>query len=106
MRGFRGLHGWLFALALFAAAGAIGYLTYRHDRVADWSHEARSSLSPESRAVLDALKGPVEITSYANPQGDLRQTTGASSATSRCASSTRSRTRRRCANSASPSTAR
>jgi len=74
MRGFRRLDGWLFALALFAAAGAVGYLSYRHDHVADWSHDARSSLSTESRAVLDALKGPVEITSYANPQGDLRQT--------------------------------
>jgi ABC-type uncharacterized transport system involved in gliding motility auxiliary subunit len=70
------LRGWLFALALFAAAGAAGYLTYRHDYVADWSHDSRSSLSPESRAVLDAVKGPVEIVSYANPQGDLRQTVG------------------------------
>ena len=31
MRGFRRLDGWLFALALFAAAGAVGYLSYRHD---------------------------------------------------------------------------
>lgn len=77
MRGFRRLDGWLFAAVLFAAAGAIGYLTYRHDLVADWSHEGRSSLSPESRAVLDTLHGPVEIVSYANPQGDLRQTVSA-----------------------------
>ena len=31
-------------------------------------------MSTESRAVLAQLQGPVEIVSYANPQGDLRQT--------------------------------
>lgn len=77
MRRIRRLDGWLFAAALFAAAGAIGYLAYRHDVVVDWSHDGRSSLSAESRAVLDTLHGPVEIVSYANPQGDLRQTVSA-----------------------------
>ena len=77
MRRIRRLDGWLFAAALFAAAGAIGYLAYRHDAVVDWSHDGRSSLSAESRAVLDTLHGPVEIVSYANPQGDLRQTVSA-----------------------------
>lgn len=73
-RGFRRLDGWLFALALLVGAGAIGYLTARHDHVADWTHDGRASLSPESQAVLATLAGPVEIVSYANPQGDLRQT--------------------------------
>ncbi|MHA6205917.1 GldG family protein [Dyella soli] len=71
---FRHLNGWLFALALLLAAGAVGYLTSRHDHVADWTHGGRASLSSESRAVLDALHGPVEIVSYANPQSDLRHT--------------------------------
>ncbi|SFR93430.1 ABC-type uncharacterized transport system involved in gliding motility, auxiliary component [Dyella sp. OK004] len=73
-RGFKRLDGWLFALALLVGAGAIGYLTARHDHVADWTHDGRASLSPESQAVLATLAGPVEIVSYANPQGDLRQT--------------------------------
>jgi ABC-type uncharacterized transport system involved in gliding motility auxiliary subunit len=73
-RAFRRLDGWLFALALILATVAIGYLANRYDRVADWTHDGRASLSPESRAVLDKLAGPVEIVSYANPQGDLRQT--------------------------------
>ncbi|WP_266169258.1 GldG family protein [Dyella subtropica] len=73
-RGFRRLDGWLFALALLAGAGAIGYLTVRHNHIADWSHEGRSSLTPESQAVLATLTGPVDIVSYANPRGDLRQT--------------------------------
>lgn len=71
---FGRLDVWLFALALLAGAGALGYLSTRYAYVADWTAGGRASLSPESRAVLATLKGPVEITSYANPQGDLRQT--------------------------------
>ena len=71
---FRRLDGWLFALLLLVAAGAIGYLGTRYDYQADWTANGRTSLSPESRAVLAQLDGPVEIVSYANPQGDLRQT--------------------------------
>ncbi len=75
MRGTWGrLDGWFFALALLVGAGAVGYLSSRHDVIADWSKDGRASLSTESRAVLDHLKGPVEIVSYANPQSDLRQT--------------------------------
>jgi ABC-type uncharacterized transport system involved in gliding motility auxiliary subunit len=73
-RFFRHVNGWLFALALLLAAGAIGYLTTRHDHVSDWTFGGRASLSPESRAVLATLHGPVEIVSYANPQSDLRHT--------------------------------
>jgi len=73
-RFFRHLNGWLFALGLLIAAGAAGYLAVRHDHVSDWTFGGRASLSPESRAVLDTLRGPVEIVSYANPQGDLRHT--------------------------------
>lgn len=74
MRGRRRLDGWLFVLAVLVAAGALGYLTYRNDVIADWGRGGRSSISPESRAVLDSLHGPVEIVSYASPQGELRQT--------------------------------
>ena len=71
---FRRLDGWLFALLLVLAAGAIGYLSTRYAHEADWTANGRTSLSAESRAVLAQLTGPVEIVSYANPQGDLRQT--------------------------------
>ncbi|MEO6925755.1 MAG: GldG family protein, partial [Rhodanobacter sp.] len=43
---------------------------------ADWTANGRISLSAESRAVLKQMDGPVEVVSYANPQGDLRQTIG------------------------------
>jgi len=68
------LDGWLFTLLLLVAVGALGYLGTRYAHQSDWTAHGRSSLSAESRAVLARLDGPVEITSYANPQGDLRQT--------------------------------
>ena len=71
---FRRLDGWLFALLLILAAAAIGYLSTRYAHQADWTANGRTSLSAESRAVLARFDGPVEIVSYANPQGDLRQT--------------------------------
>lgn len=74
---FRRLDGWLFVLALLIAAGAIGYLSSRYTHEADWTANNRSSLPAPTRAVLAQLHGPVEITSYANPQGDLRQSVAA-----------------------------
>jgi ABC-type uncharacterized transport system involved in gliding motility auxiliary subunit len=71
---FRRLDGWLFALLRVLAAAAIGYLSTRYAHQADWTANGRTSLSAESRAVLARFDGPVEIVSYANPQGDLRQT--------------------------------
>ncbi|GAA0887558.1 GldG family protein [Rhodanobacter soli] len=71
---FRRLDGWLFALLLILAAAAVGYLSTRYAHQADWTANGRTSLSAESRAVLARFDGSVEIVSYANPQGDLRQT--------------------------------
>jgi len=71
---FKRLDGWLFVLLLLAAAGAIGYLSQRYNHQSDWTANGRTSLSAQSRAVLAQFDGPVEIVSYANPQGNLRQT--------------------------------
>jgi ABC-type uncharacterized transport system involved in gliding motility auxiliary subunit len=68
------LDGWLFALLALLAAGAIGYIGSHYTHQADWSANGRASLSAQSRSVLAKLAGPVDIVSYANPQGDLRQT--------------------------------
>ena len=73
-RTLRRLNGWIFAALVLLGAGAIGYLSAHHDHVADWTYGSRVSMSPETRAVLAQLNGPVEIVSYASPQGDLRQT--------------------------------
>jgi ABC-type uncharacterized transport system involved in gliding motility auxiliary subunit len=71
------LNGWVFALLVLLGAGALGFLTARHDHIADWTYNSRVSMSPETRAVLAKFDGPVDIVSYASPQGDLRQTIAA-----------------------------
>jgi len=73
----RRLNGWLFALLVLLGAGAIGFLSARHDYIADWTYHSRRSMSPETRAVLAKFDGPVDVVSYASPQGDLRQTIAA-----------------------------
>jgi len=73
----RRLNGWLFALLVLLGAGAIGFLSARHDYIADWTYHSRRSMSPETHAVLAKFDGPVDVVSYASPQGDLRQTIAA-----------------------------
>lgn len=64
-------------MLLLVGAGCAGYLTTRHAVVVDWSAGARASLTPQSRAVLKKLDGPVEIVSYASSGSDLRRTVAA-----------------------------
>ena len=77
MRAARRLDGWLAGLGLLIAFGVLGYFASRYAIVGDWSANGRSSLAAPSRAVLARLKGPVQIVSYANPQGELRRTIAA-----------------------------
>lgn len=70
---FRRLDGWLFAILLIVSVAALGYLSTRYAVQADWTTNGRISLSAASRAVLARMKGPVNIVSYAGPQGHLRQ---------------------------------
>ena len=73
-RTLRRLDGWLFALLALLAVAAAGYLSTRYAWFADWTRAARASIPAPSRAVLARLDGPVDIISYASPQGSLRQT--------------------------------
>ncbi|HEX7338434.1 MAG TPA: DUF4350 domain-containing protein [Rhodanobacteraceae bacterium] len=66
------LRGWLVVLALVIGAACAGYLSTRHVWTADWSATRSASLSSATRMVLGKLKGPVQITSYARPDGPLR----------------------------------
>jgi hypothetical protein len=70
---FRRLDGWLFAILLIVSVAALGYLSTRYAVQADWTANGRISLPAASRAVLARMKGPVDIVSYAGPQGHLRQ---------------------------------
>jgi ABC-type uncharacterized transport system involved in gliding motility auxiliary subunit len=69
----RRLNGGLFALLVLIGAGAAGFLTSRHAIVSDWTYRSRASVPPETRAILAKFDGPVDIVSYASPQGDLRE---------------------------------
>ncbi len=59
---------------LIAAALLIGFLSTRYSFVHDISRTQRASLSEPSAKLLKSMQGPIEIVSYARPQGDLRKT--------------------------------
>ncbi len=61
-------------LLLIAAALLIGFLSTRYGFIHDISHTQRASLSEPSAKLLESMRGPIEIVSYARPQGDLRKT--------------------------------
>ncbi|MGA9422131.1 MAG: DUF4350 domain-containing protein [Rhodanobacteraceae bacterium] len=57
---------------LLAVAGCVAFLSTRFGFERDWSANRRASLSPASVALLHAMQAPVEVISYARPQGGLR----------------------------------
>lgn len=66
------MDAWLVAALLIVAVICIAVLSTRFGFITDWSAGARASLSPQSRAILKQLPGPIEATSYARPGGNLR----------------------------------
>ncbi|HET6914323.1 MAG TPA: GldG family protein [Rhodanobacteraceae bacterium] len=63
---------WLVAALLIVAAICIAVLSTRFGFITDWSAGARASISPQSRAILQQLSGPLDAVSYARPGGNLR----------------------------------
>ncbi|HVX06029.1 MAG TPA: hypothetical protein VHA71_13035, partial [Rhodanobacteraceae bacterium] len=55
--------GWLYALLCVVIAVCIAALSARFGFTADWSAGARATIGPQSRSLLQQLKGPVEVTS-------------------------------------------
>ena len=66
--------GWLYALLCVVVAVCVAALSARFGFTADWSAGARATITPQSQSLLQQLKGPLAITSYARP-GDLRTRT-------------------------------
>lgn len=66
--------GWLHALLCVVIAVCMAALSARFGFVADWSAGDRATIAPQNQSLLQQLKGPLEITSYARP-GDLRTKT-------------------------------
>lgn len=56
-----------FAALLLVLVVLAGWLSARHDLVADLTQQHRNSLGPESLAVLGQLEAPLHITVYADP---------------------------------------
>lgn len=65
---------WLHALLCVVIAICIATLSTRFSATADWSAGARATITPQSRALLKQLNGPLEVTAYARP-GTLRAKT-------------------------------
>lgn len=64
----------LHLLLLIAAAMLIGFLSTRYGFIHDFSRTQRASLSGPSAKLLESMQGPIQIVSYARPQGNLRKT--------------------------------
>ncbi len=64
----------LHVLLLIAIAMLIGFLSTRYGFIHDFSRTQRASLSEPSARLLASMQGPIEIVSYARPQGNLRKT--------------------------------
>jgi hypothetical protein len=54
----------VFVVLLLALVILAGWLTARHDTYWDWTADATNSLTQESIAVLDTLKGPLRVGAY------------------------------------------
>lgn len=70
----RAWQSWLYALLCVVIAVCVAALAARFAFTADWSAGARSTISPEARALLKQLQGPVDAVAYARP-GTLRAKT-------------------------------
>ncbi|WIG57048.1 MAG: Gliding motility-associated ABC transporter substrate-binding protein GldG [Rhodanobacteraceae bacterium] len=66
--------GWLYALLCVVIAVCVAALSARFGFITDWSAGARATITPQSQSLLQQLKGPIGITSYARP-GNLRSKT-------------------------------
>ena len=70
------LNNLIHLVLLVAVVLLVGFLSTRYGFVHDISRAQRLSLGAESKALLESMQGPVEIVSYARPQGSLRKTIG------------------------------
>jgi len=60
-----------FVLALSLVLGMLAWLGKQHDQVWDWTFASRSSLSPETIALLDRMQQPLTITAFVEDDGAL-----------------------------------
>jgi ABC-type uncharacterized transport system involved in gliding motility auxiliary subunit len=67
------LGSFAFAIGVVIAAALAAFLSTRYAFRVDVSAAQRASLAPQSRDLLHALTGPVDVVSYASRSGNLRE---------------------------------
>ena len=60
------IQAWTFIILFLTVIGLLGWISTRYNKQLDWTATGRNTLSQASAAVLDKLKDPVTITSYAS----------------------------------------
>jgi ABC-type uncharacterized transport system involved in gliding motility auxiliary subunit len=63
----------LFLVLLLSIMGVLAWLSTRYSYNADWTASGRNTLSDASISLLDKLKDPISITSYAREDETVRQ---------------------------------
>jgi ABC-type uncharacterized transport system involved in gliding motility auxiliary subunit len=66
------LNNGLFVILLLAVVGLLAWLSTRYNYQADWTANARHSLSESSVKLLEQAKGPLIITAFARDTRELR----------------------------------
>lgn len=64
-------HHGLFVVLLLLFVGLLAALSRTYHTSWDWSLNARNSVSPGTQTFLQKLPGPIAITAYASPKGDV-----------------------------------
>lgn len=57
---------WTFIILFLTVIGLLGWISTRYNKELDWTATGRNTLSQASIAVLDKIKDPITITSYAS----------------------------------------
>ena len=66
------LNNVLFVALLLGVAGSLAWVSTRYNYQADWTANARHSLSPASVKLLQQAKGPIAVTAFARDTRQLR----------------------------------
>ena len=66
------LNNWLFVVLLLAIVGLLAWVSTRYNYQADWTANARHSLSQASVKLLEQAKEPLTVTAFARDNRQLR----------------------------------
>ncbi len=64
---------WIFLVLFLAVIGLLGWLSTRYHFQADWTANARNTLTEASQKLLGQMDGPIEVTAFARDDESLRR---------------------------------